>query len=451
MRINPNVTIIQPIKTAEKISKIRVAAYCRVSSDSSDQLNSFTAQMRYYESFLANSEKEILAGIYADEGVTGTCEDKREEFQRMMNDCRKGKIDRIYTKSISRFARNTKECLSTIRELKSLGITVMFEKENIDTANVTDEMMITIMGGLAQEESTSISMNMKWSYKKRMKSGDFFTNTPPYGYIMHNKCLEINPKKADTVKSIFDMYLNGSGIKSIINKLNEENYDKRWTYSSLYYLLTNEKYVGDTVLQKYYTDDNITFKRKVNKGEIERYYIKNSHNGIISREDFNKVQCLLKSKKQSSVNNKNITYRKMIKCGNCGSTFIRNKCRDKYYWVCRNHDERASNCSIKQIPEICFEHCFIKMYNKLKLNYSVIFSPLISQLQELKNRKFSGNKRYSEIMKEIASMKEQVHVLARLKTKGFLENDKYIEQTAEINSKVENLNRELQKISQCDD
>ena len=148
----PTVTVIQPTIAEEKAVKIRCAAYCRVSSDSEDHLNSFMAQTRYYSQIFEDSETEELIDIYADEGITGTREDKRSEFQRLMKDCRKGKIDRIYTKSISRFARNTRDCLKNVRELKSLGITIYFEKENIDTANMTDEMMITIMGGLAQEQ-----------------------------------------------------------------------------------------------------------------------------------------------------------------------------------------------------------------------------------------------------------------------------------------------------------
>ena len=178
----PTVTVIQPTIAEEQNTKIRCAAYCRVSSDSEDQLNSFMAQTRYYEKAFENSETEQLVDIYADEGITGTREDKRDEFQRMIKDCRRGKIDRIYTKSISRFARNTKDCLKNIRELKSLGITVFFEKENIDTAKLSDEMMITIMGGLAQEESTSISQNMRWSVQKRMQNGTYKNATPPFGF-----------------------------------------------------------------------------------------------------------------------------------------------------------------------------------------------------------------------------------------------------------------------------
>lgn len=180
------VTIIKPIIENENGVKLRVAAYCRVSSDSADQLNSYMAQMTYYSSKFENSKTEILVDLYADEGISGTRDDKRAEFQRLISDCRKGKIDRIYTKSISRFARNTKDCLKNIRELKSLGISVFFEKENLDTAKITDEIMITVLGGLAQEESASISQNMKWSYHKQMTDGTISQHSAPYGYTIVN-------------------------------------------------------------------------------------------------------------------------------------------------------------------------------------------------------------------------------------------------------------------------
>jgi len=174
------ITVIQPSIMTETVKR-RVAAYCRVSSSSEDQLNSYQAQLTYYSHKFEDSKTEELVDLYADEGITGTREDKRDEFQRLMKDCRRGKIDRIYTKSISRFARNTKDCLKNLRELKALGITVIFEKENIDTANMTDEIMITILGSLAQEESTSISKNVRWSNDKRMREGTFLLSTPPYG------------------------------------------------------------------------------------------------------------------------------------------------------------------------------------------------------------------------------------------------------------------------------
>ena len=173
------------------------------------------AQMRYYENFLSDSETEILVSVYADEGVTGTRMDKREEFQRMLKDCRRGKIDRIIAKSISRFARNTKECLTVIRELKSLGITVLFEKENIDTANMSDEMMMTLMGGLAQEESISISNNVKWSYQKRFEEGEVKAFSASFGYDLCDGKLIINEAEAEIVRLIFNMFLSGNGYQRI--------------------------------------------------------------------------------------------------------------------------------------------------------------------------------------------------------------------------------------------
>ncbi len=217
----PTVTVIQTTITEEKNTIIRCAAYCRVSSDSEDQLNSFMAQLKYYENFLADSKTEILINVYADEGVTGTCEDKWEDFQRMMSDCRKGKIDRIYTKSISRIARNTKDCLKNIRELKSFGITIFFEKENIYTANMPDEMMITIMGGLAQEESTSISQNMRWSVKKNAERNVQNCSYAIWRFDIIDGELEVNEAQAQIVNQIFNWYISGCGLQKIADILNE--------------------------------------------------------------------------------------------------------------------------------------------------------------------------------------------------------------------------------------
>lgn len=430
--MNPNVTVIQPTIAAGQEQKIRVAAYCRVSSDSADQLNSFMAQMRYYENFLADSKTETLVSVYADEGVTGTRMDKREDFRRMLKDCRRGKIDRIISKSISRFARNTKECLTVLRELKFLGITVFFEKENIDTANMSDEMMITVMGGLAQEESTSISKNLKWSYQKRMKSGQYITSCAPFGYNLIDGKLYINESEAKIVSEIFDYFLNGHGIQSTTEYFNEVYaHIKKWSLSSMRYLLTNEKYIGDSMLQK--------------------YYIENTHKSIISKNKFYAVQNLLNSRRTSKMSIGSYPLSQKLKCGTCGLHFRRKLCRGIVYWTCNNHDKHASICNQKRIPEIAIYQAFICLYNKLKCNFKSIFPSLLSQLQELKNRKFSGNQQYMEIAKEIAKLKEQTHVLARLKTKGFLDEAKYLEQTAEINSKINKLSREQRKIVRSDD
>ena len=326
--MNPNVTVINPTITEDKESKIRVAAYCRVSTNSEDQQNSLMTQMRYYENFLADSETERLVSVYADEGITGTRMDKREEFQRMLKDCRRGKIDRIIVKSISRFARNTKDCLSVLRELKELGISVMFEKENIDTANITDEIMVTIMGGLAQEESSSISKNVRWSIRSKMKNGTVKFHSAPLGYDLYEGNLIINKREAEIVKSIYKMFLSGMGYDSICRELNESKVIKndkgtKWLSASVRYILTNEKYIGDSLWQKNY-NTSMPYRKVRNKGALEKYYINNTHEAIITREEFEKVQELIEQRKHPNMNLiNNYPLSKKIYCGKCKKIYKR--------------------------------------------------------------------------------------------------------------------------------
>lgn len=346
----PTVTVIQPTIAEEKAVKIRCAAYCRVSSDSEDQLNSFMAQTRYYSQIFEDSETEELIDIYADEGITGTREDKRSEFQRLMKDCRKGKIDRIYTKSISRFARNTRDCLKNVRELKSLGITIYFEKENIDTANMTDEMMITIMGGLAQEESTSISKNIKWSYQKRFEKGTVNVFSAPFGYKLSNGSLIINETQAQIVKEIFEMFLNGIGYQRIseICQNKYSSYKDNFSYYGIRYILSNEKYIGDSKYQKTFTTNTLPYRKLPNKGELIQYYIQATHKAIISKETFEKAQALIECRKHKNILSESPFSGKII-CANCGTKYKRKCSGDKIYWVCRRHDNLAQLCTNKRI------------------------------------------------------------------------------------------------------
>ena len=202
------VTVIQPTLT-EKAS-LRVAAYCRVSSDSEDQLHSYAAQIKAYTAMVARQPNWQLVDIYADEGITGTDMEKRDDFKRMLTDCRKGRIDKILTKSVSRFARNTRDCLVTLRELAVHGVSVQFEKENIDTGALTTEMLVSVFASMAQEESMSISQNQRISYQRRMERGEFITCFAPFGYkLVNGKNLEIDENEAKLVRWIFAEYLNG--------------------------------------------------------------------------------------------------------------------------------------------------------------------------------------------------------------------------------------------------
>ena len=347
----PTVTVIQP-KTADNEQRLlRIAAYCRVSSSSDDQLNSYNSQLTYYTHKFEDSETETLIDIYADEGITGTCEKKRSEFLRLIDDCRKGKIDRVYTKSISRFARNTRDCLKNIRELK------------IDTANINDELMITIMGGLAQEESTSISQNLKWSIRRKMKSGAYSPVNAPLGYRLKNKTLVIEESEVKIVRDIFKKYVSGCGIKGTSDYINNKYGDTvKISYSSMRYILRNEKYIGDSLLQKFYTPDIIGAGCIPNKGEKDMYYIQNTHQPIISREIFETAQALMKNRLITKNDPVIYPFTRKLECALCGNHFYRKVCRDKYYWVCNKHDYSASLCSSKKITEESIINAFIKLF-----------------------------------------------------------------------------------------
>ena len=453
----PKVTIINANSETVNNGKLHCAAYCRVSSSSEDQLNSYAAQIRYYSSVFENSDTEELVDIYADEGITGTSEEKRDEFKRLISDCKKGKIDRIYTKSISRYARNTKDCLESIRLLKSLGVTIYFEKENIDTAKMSDEMMITIMGGLAQEESTSISQNQRWSVHKRMKNGTYETSSVPFGYIRENGILVFDPINADIVKMIYSDYLNGMGIESIVKKLNEMGsfngkQGRKWYNSAVVYILTNEKYIGDTLLQKSYSTDSMPIKRNLNRGEKSQYLIRNSHAGIISESDFIKVKEVMANKRETYYRpfvSENCLKGRIV-CGLCGSVYKRRNKRNKVYWGGSAHNKNADNCISKPIPEDIIKRTFISMCNKLILHYKEILIPLQRGLNELKTIKFKGNSKVLDIHKEIALLKEQRHVIARLRKKGFMDEQKYNEQLSALEVKIKRQENELKKISKAD-
>lgn len=445
------ITVIQPSIMTET-TKRRVVAYCRVSSSSEDQLNSYQAQLTYYSHKFENSTTEELVDLYADEGITGTREDKRDEFQRMMKDCRRGKIDRIYTKSISRFARNTKDCLKNLRELKSLGITVMFEKENIDTANMTDEIMITILSGLAQEESVSISKNMKWSYRKRMESGRFVTNNAPFGYRLENHRLVVHEQEAEVVREIFAYYLSGHGAYRTALHINEKYPQfRKWNSYSIQYMLKNEKYIGDALLQKTYTPDSLGSHSKENRGQESQFYVEQTHEPIIEKSMFTAAQELLQSQRIEQSEYQEHHFSRKIRCMECGHYYRRKHWNGITYWICTIHDRNTTECSSVRLREKEIEQAFMTMHNKLLYHYRSILLPIQQMLQELKCKKYDGNAQIMDIHKEIAKLREQNHVIARLRTKGFMDDAKFQEQTKELNAKIKKLQAELKKLTRSDD
>jgi len=340
----PTVIFIPPKPEAVRASKrqLRVAAYCRVSTDDEEQLTSYEAQKNYYTDKIMTNKEWTMAGIFADEGITGTSARKRPEFLRMIRQCKQGKIDIVLTKSISRFARNTVDCLNYVRALKELGIAVIFEKENMNTLEIDSEILITMLGAFAQSESESISANVRWGIRQAMKEGKATIQYKYlYGYRKGDDSKpEIIPDQAEVVRKIYDMFLSGTPVRGIQEYLNTSavpniNGEPKWARSAIDSILTNEKYCGDVLLQKTYIDDCINKKVKKNTGQLPMYLVQNHHEGIISRETFDAAQAELArrnagkspSKKNAPTGRSRYSSKYALSdrlyCGECGTRYQR--------------------------------------------------------------------------------------------------------------------------------
>ena len=356
------VTVIPPIAEMQGESRIdmrpkRVAAYCRVSTDREEQEHSFETQKAMYTEMIMMKPSWQMAGIYADEGITGTVAKKRPGFMKMIEDCRKGKIDMIVTKSVSRFSRNNLDCLMYVRELKQLGIPIIFEKEGINTIQVSSELLLTLFGALSQAESESISMNVKLGIRQSLKNGNVrFSYKTFLGYRKGaDGQPEIVPEQADIVRRIYNDFLAGATYLEIAKRLTEENVPtmgggNRWFSERIKSILKNEKYKGDALLQKTYITDPISKRVKKNNGELPMYYVENSHPAIIERRIFDKVQEEIarragkKKVKQTGTKTELGRYSgkyaltELLYCGECGTpyrrcTWSRNG-KKKIVWRC---------------------------------------------------------------------------------------------------------------------
>ena len=354
-----------PLLTNKKSEyrQLRVAAYCRVSTDDEDQINSYNAQVSFYTEHICNNPKWSFAGIYADEGITGTVVNKRERFKDMIRDCEKGKIDLILTKSVSRFARNTVDSLNYIRKLKAMNIGVFFEEQNLNTLTVDSEMFIGLYSVIAQSESENISANVRWGIQQRMKNGTYAFRYNLLGYKKgEDGTPEIIPEEAEIVKKIFSLYLDGFSILQIVQYLSENGIKNRggtvqWSKTTVQNMLSNEKYIGDLLMQKTFRSDCISKKTKKNNGELPKYLVSNNHPAIIDRDTFKLVQ-LEKARRgaKSKKSDLNITelgkysgkyaLSELLICGECGTPYRRriSMCRGekKVYWRCINRIEHGT-------------------------------------------------------------------------------------------------------------
>ncbi len=359
----PYIEYVPAVPTPPKI--LRVAAYARVSADKDAAFHSLEAQTEYYEAYVRGHEDWQLAGIYSDDGISGTVI-TRPEFQRLLEDCRAGKIDLVVTKSITRFARNTVVLLETARELKSLGIDCYFEKENMHSISPDGELLLTFLAMYAEEEARSASENQKWRIRKRFEKGQPWVGRM-LGYRLGDGKLEIVPEEAEIVRQIFAMYMSGMSMLAIAKQLNAEGVpgpaSSLWNRITVMRILTNEKYAGDMVLQKTYRPDFRTKKHVTNHGQVRKYEVKGSHEAIITKEQFEAVQ-LERARRNAHNARKNVPggsepkylFTGLISCGQCGGSYIhRSAGKGKYkhpIWTCQRYfDLGKATCSAKAIPE----------------------------------------------------------------------------------------------------
>lgn len=386
---NKSVTFIPARKHSRKTAdderpKLRVAAYCRVSTDSDEQASSYEAQIEHYTSYIDGHPEWELAGIFADDGISGTNTKKREEFNRMIDVCMAGTIDQVITKSISRFARNTLDCLKYIRQLKEKNIPVFFEKENINSMDSKGEVMLTIMASLAQQESQSLSQNVKLGLQYRYQQGEIQVNCARFlGYSKgEHKKLVVVPEEARIVKRIYREYLEGASMLKIVRGLEADGIKngagrEKWHTSNINSILRNEKYIGDALLQKTYTTDFLTKTRVKNRGIVPQYYVENSHESIIPREIFMQVQEELIRRRivHTSPNGKKRTFSsnhcfsQMIFCRHCGEVFRRihwnNRGKKSIVWRCISRLENTGLfCDARTVLESTIEQVLVTAINQ---------------------------------------------------------------------------------------
>lgn len=468
------------IKKAEK-PKLRVAAYCRVSTDSEDQASSYETQISHYTEYILKNPDWQLAGIFADEGITGTNTKKRTEFNRMIDECMEGNIDMIITKSVSRFARNTVDCLKYIRQLKEKNIPVFFEKESINTMDSKGEVLLTIMASLAQQESQSMSQNVKLGFQYRFQQGKVIVNHKHFlGYTKDaNGNLIIDPAQAEVVKRIFREYLEGYSTIKIAAGLEADGIltgagRKKWHGNVITKILQNEKYMGDALLQKTYTTDFLTKTRVENNGIMPQYYIEDNHEAIIPKHIFLMAQEEMARRRkvhtsptgERRVFSSNHCFTNIIFCHECNDVFRRihwnnNGCKS-IVWCCANRlSKKGTNCKARTVKEEHLMEIVLKAINlmlidkekyvsTLKQNITTAImeiadatiSEINQQLQELQRelvRRAKNKEDYDDIAKEILSLKS----LKSATETGNLKKDEQLNRINELCQYIENQPSEI--------
>ena len=439
------VTVINAIsesKHTQPQHRLKVCAYARVSTGSRAQAESYATQVEYYTEKIENNPLWEFAGVYADEGITGTKVKGRDDFKAMVEACEEGDIDLILTKSITRFARNTVECIQTIRKLKAIGVGIYFEKENINTLTEASELMLTILASVAQGESEDFSGNNRWAIINRFENGTFIVGTPAYGYRKdEDGNLIIEETEAEVVRWIFESYLNGMGVYVIAKMLNDAKIptireSEKWQDSVVKNILTNPVYEGDALHQRTYTEKQFPFTRKVNYGQMNMYLTSDAHPPIITHEEAEAVRSIMEYRSRTLNMNgersqSRYIFSSRIICGDCGNHFRRQKIYigkpyEKIIWACHKHVEDKEFCHMKAIREDVLQQAFVDMWNKLYTNQGTILEPLLKALTDLAASK-PDTEEIEQLDNEIHSLSEQSRILNQVMKKGYMDSALFME------------------------
>lgn len=451
------ITKIEENKALSVKTKTRVVAYCRVSTASDEQLISLDTQKAHYEDYIKSNAEWEFAGIFYDEGITGTKKECRDGLNSLVAACEKGLVNMIITKSISRFSRNTTDCLELVRKLISLNVTVIFEKENINTGSMESELMLSILSSLAESESVSISENSKWSVQKRFQNGTFIISYPPYGYTNVDGKMVVVPEQAVVVRQMFEDTLAGKSTHAIAKELNDRGIASKrggkWTPGTVNAIIRNEKFTGDVIFQKTYTDSQ--FNRHINHGMENQYLCEGHHEAIVSHEVFDAANEVMNQRGKEKGNGENTSryqnryaFSGKIKCGECGSVFKRRrhyKPSGEYIaWCCNRHIEDNNSCSLKYITDEGIKAAFTTMMNKLVFGEQVILKPLLHSLQGFDDK----NKllQIQDMENKLEKNMEQRQVLTSLMASGLLEPALFNKENNALTVKEQRLQEEKRQL-----
>ena len=467
--IKANATLNGRNKT-KKITRLRVAAYCRVSTDGQEQINSYNSQLQYYRDYISKNPEWVMVGIYADKAITGTNADKRPDFMRMINDCLNDEIDMIVTKSISRFARNTVDTLHYVRMLKERGKAIYFEEEHINTLSMDGEMMLTVLSSVAQQEVHNTSEHVKKGLKMKMERGELvgFQGCLGYDYDPQTKSISVNEEEAETIRYIFRRYLEGAGCTVIARECSTLGFKTKtgatkWHESGIRSILRNEKYTGDILLGKTFTVDPITKKRLRNFGEQDKYYLQDHHEAIVTKEEFMAAQKLLDSRgtprrlvdgKRQERMTRQYPLSCMVKCGYCGANFTRRHWHkgegyDKVMWQCVKNTKggkKACACS-KGIPEDVLEGAFVDAYNTLCKTHKTTFSALYDDIRkEFEEKDLDGLIQKNE--KKLATLESKRKKLVDLKLNDGIDESTYESAYKDMTGKIDAIKMDIERLKE---